>query len=139
MQGLLRGCAGLCLVGMSGCVEPPTVVVQPLRVINWSPASGSICIDPNATVHVTFSDDLVTTTVTSSAVQLLDAGDTAVAGELDYDSQTFTVSFVPAAALAYGSEYSVAVSESVEGTLQGALLVELRSTFTTIASGGCVP
>ncbi|MBW2459627.1 MAG: hypothetical protein JRI68_34355, partial [Deltaproteobacteria bacterium] len=52
-------------LGGAACVDPTSVVIEPLRVINWAPASGAFCIDVGATVSGTFSDDLQPDTVTA--------------------------------------------------------------------------
>lgn len=120
--------AGAALSNLAlGCAETPTIVVQPLRVINWSPGSGAICVDTGFDVHVTFSDDIVVDTINDQTLQLLDSGGP-VAVTSSYDKTTFTVALVPDQALDYGRLYNLVAKTGIEGASQGPLPVELGSS-----------
>ncbi len=128
----------LAAVLVTACAEPSTVVIQPLRIINWSPGSGAVCVDPAAQVFVTFSDDLVTTSFGGGAIALRDS-DGPVDTTLSYDKPTFTAHLAPVAALDFGRLYTVVVADTVAGTNDGPLPVELSSSFQTVGRTGCTP
>jgi len=123
---------------LTACVDPPGLVVQPLRVINWLPAGGAICVGVNTTVRATFSDDIVTGSLDEESFQLL-SPDGAVPGSVGYDKQTYTASFTPTDALGFGRLHTVALSTAIRGADQGALAVELSSSFVTVERQGCTP
>lgn len=130
---------GLLLSALTAaCVEPPTVVVQPLRVINWAPASGTVCVDVAAEVYVTFSDDILTETLTDESLVLLAAAGP-ISATQTYDKTSFTARLSPATALDYGTVYTVRATTDVAGGDQGPLPVELESSFQTVGRNGCAP
>ena len=120
------------------CGEPPSVVVQPLRIVNWSPGSGAVCVDPGTRILVTFSDDILLDTLTAENFQLLDSGG-GVGGTIGYDKPTFTASLAPATTLDWARLYTVTVKRAVSSSEQGTLPVDVSSSFMTVARVGCTP
>ena len=130
--------AVLVLLWAAACVEPPTVVVQPLRVINWAPASGAICVDPNAEVLVTFSDDLALDSLNAESL-FVASSDGPLAATQGYDKPTFTARLTLAAPLDFGRLYTITARRAIEGGEQGPLPVDLSSSFQTVRRTGCTP
>ena len=122
----------------AACVDPTSVVIEPLRVINWSPASGAFCVDVNASISATFSDDLVAESVSADSFYLRSA-DGAVAAAVTYDSATFTAVLQPSGPLLFDTLYTVVAAESIRGQAQGRLSVDLDASFQTVARYGCTP
>ncbi len=132
----LAAAATLLLVPL-GCGDTATVVVEPLYVVNWAPTQGSLCVDPDATLYVTFSDDIDVATL-QNGVTLRDASGE-VAGVIDYSKQTFTASYAPTAAMAFDALYTLTLAPSLRGARLGDLGVALTSSFRTVARQGCSP
>lgn len=122
----------------AACVDPTSVVIEPLRVINWSPASGAFCVDINAAVSATFSDDLEADSLSAESFYMRDA-DGNVDTTVTYDAATFTARLQPAAALAFDTLYTVVAAQGIRGRDQGGLAVELDASFQTVARYGCTP
>ncbi len=123
----------------SACGPPPKVEVDTLRVVSWAPNQGSRCIavtpgDFRATA--TFSDELETETV-SAASFYLEGPDGAVEAATTYDSATQTIELLPLDSLEYATDYELVASQEIMGLTQGQLVLELRSSFETVAAAGC--
>jgi len=128
------------MVGAAACAEPPTIVVQPLRVINWSPASGAVCVDVATTrALVTFSDDIEVPSLSADTFRVTTADGTAVATTIGYDKATLTASLSFAATLDFDRVYAIVVGDAVQSAKQGRLGVEVSSSFQTIKRTGCTP
>ena len=127
------------LVGLgTACTSPTSIVVEPLRVINWAPVSGAFCVDVGTTVSATFSDDLDPSTLTNEAFLLKSAhGHPAASGR--HDKSTFTAKLRPNTPLSFDTLYTAVVASGVRGTQQGRLAVDLDASFTTVARSGCRP
>ncbi len=136
-SGYWRWSVSILLVCCGACAEPPTVVVQPLRVINWSPAGGAVCVDTVTKVLVTFSDDIELSTLTPESLRVVTADGNAVASTLGYDKTTLTASLTFAAPFEFDRVYNIVIDDTVESANQGQLGVELSSSFQTIKRTGC--
>ncbi|MBI3178092.1 MAG: Ig-like domain-containing protein, partial [Deltaproteobacteria bacterium] len=119
----------------AACVDPMAVVLNPLHVINWSPSSGAICVDPSFPIHVTFSDNLEVDTLTPKTFKLLEAAGS-VAAQIDYDERVSTAILIPDQALDYARQYTIVVTSGVSGREVGPLPVDLESSCKTIARTG---
>lgn len=125
-------------VALGACGQATSVVVQPLRVINWVPSGGAVCVDPNTRVLVTFSDDLVAASVTAQSLYLA-SSDGPIAGAPQYDKLTQTVRLAPPASLDFGRLYTIVLTTALEGAHEGTLPVQLESSFATVQRTGCAP
>jgi len=126
-------------LALGACGEATSVVVQPLRVINWAPSSGAVCVDPGTRILVTFSDDLVATSVTPQSLYLASSSGRLDLGAPQYDKLTQTARLQPTTALDFGRLYTIVVTTAVKGARDGALPVQLESSFETIQRIGCAP
>ncbi len=129
---------GLVIAVCAACSEPAGIVIEPLRVINWSPASGAFCVGVDAVVSATFSDQLVESSVTADSFYLADA-DGPVETALAYDAANYTIRATPAAPLAFDRLYAVVATTALRGQAHGRLAVNLEAAFITVARAGCVP
>jgi hypothetical protein len=121
-----------------GCTQPTSVIIEPLRVINWSPSAGAFCVDVAAQIRITFSDDLDPASVTADAIVLRDSAGP-IAGALTYDAVTFTARFVPDAPLLFETQYTAIVTTGVRGVNVGRMPVDLEAAFMTVPRYGCTP
>ncbi|OGQ91340.1 MAG: hypothetical protein A2289_11400 [Deltaproteobacteria bacterium RIFOXYA12_FULL_58_15] len=130
----------LTLVGFlaAGCVEPASIVIEPLRVINWSPASNTICVTTETNISATFSDDLVADSINSDTFVIRDA-DGVVEAAVTYDKTSFTARLQPQQSLAFDRSYTIIAKESIRGLAKGQLAVDLEASFTTVPRYGCTP
>lgn len=127
-------------VGLAtACLEPPSLVIKPFRVINWAPGSGTICVDTLSEVLVTFSEDLAVGSLTGESLQLVGTDELTVPTEVRYEGSSFTAILTPDEALDFDARYRVVADEALEGAEQGPLAVTLESTFRTIGRLGCTP
>jgi hypothetical protein len=123
---------------LSACGAPTSVVIEPLRVINWAPSSGAFCVDVNTSIRATFSDDIVAASLSDTTFALRDA-DGAVTATVQYDQASFTISLKPSAPLRFDRLYTVVAGKGLRGQEDGALPVDLDSSFQTVARSGCTP
>ncbi|MBI5509651.1 MAG: Ig-like domain-containing protein [Deltaproteobacteria bacterium] len=126
------------LLATPACADPTSIVVEPLRVINWSPAGGAFCVDVRATVSATFSDDITADSLSADSFYLTAAAGK-VAGALEYDKATFTVRLTPDQPLDFDMLYTVVAGSGLRGVDDGRLAVDLEASFMTIARNGCTP
>ncbi len=126
------------LAASPSCVQPATMVVEPLRVINWFPDHGAICTSVGVTLKATFSHDVDPETLTADSLHLQDSNGR-VAASIDYDRATFTAHLLPAAALAYDRLHTIVATTEIRAVERGNLPVELTASFTTVSRSGCTP
>ena len=132
MRKLLFVCAAF------GCTTPTSVVIEPLRVINWSPPSGAFCVGVEANVWITFSDDLEPDSLNADSITLRNSAGP-VNTVISYDAPNFTARLAPAATLLYDDLYTVVITEGVSGKEVGNMSVRLEASFQTVARSGCTP
>src|SRR5687767_12024613 len=106
-------------LGIAGCTQPTSVIIEPLRVVNWSPSNGAFCVDVGTQILITFSDDLDAESITPENIILLDSNGP-VSTTITYDQQTFTarvdpMGADPVATLDFDRLYSVQVQSAVRG------------------------
>jgi hypothetical protein len=75
-------------------------------IVTRSPTSGAVAVPTNASVSAVWSEALDPTSVNATSFSV-SAGLTNLAGSVSYDPETFTVTFVPNAALAASTSYTV--------------------------------
>ncbi len=120
-----------------GCVQPTTGVVEPLYIINWSPAA-ALCVPTDATVYATFSSDLEESSLTADSFYLLDANGE-VPADITYDAVTFTARLQAQSPLAFGSLYTAVAGTGVRSKSDGSLAVNVENSFVTTETTGCTP
>jgi hypothetical protein len=106
-------------------------------VTTVTPATGATGIPTSTSVTVTFNESMNASTITSSTIQLLNAG-TPVAATVTYNSATNTATLTPTATLANSTTYTVVVhghtdSPRVQDNNGNTLAATFNSTFTTAA------
>jgi hypothetical protein len=139
MQKYLNRVAVAAVTVLAGaCANPTAIVVEPLRVINWSPASGAFCIGVDTTVAATFSDDIDPASLTAATFHLNDASGP-VAATLDYDKASFTAKLTPSAKLTFDQLYTIVAGSGLRGTAEGRLAIDLDASFMTVERTGCTP
>ena len=122
----------------AGCVQPTSGIVEPLRILNWSPAAGSTCVPTALTVFATFSSDLVASSVSTETFQLLGATGPVVA-EVTYDQATFTIRLHPQNPLGFGQPFTAIARTALASNDEGALGANIETPFLTTAPTGCAP
>jgi len=123
---------------VTACTTPASIVLEPLRIINISPAGGAFCIAPDATIHVTFSAPLVEATITDDAIYLLDAGGK-IPTTQSYHLESYTVGLDPVAPLGFETLYTLVATQDLHSAEKGRLPVAVEASFLTVARLGCVP
>jgi hypothetical protein len=141
MQTLRRVVLG-CLVAaaLTACGEPPAILVEPLQVVSWVPNRGAQCVAAardEFRAAVSFSDDIVSGTLTTDTLYVEPEGGDPVPGSIDYDKATQTASLTVTEDLNLATLYELVVTDQVIGVERGQLIDGLRSPFTTISAGGC--
>lgn len=132
------GIIAVVAVAATACTNPTSIIIEPLRVINWSPASGSFCIETDVTIYATFSDNIEADSLTTESLYLLDSDGT-VAVTLSYDEQNYTARLTPTDPLEFGRVYTVVATTDIRSTEKGRLPVELEASFETVPRTGCTP
>ncbi len=129
---------GAAIATTAGCISPTSIVIEPLWVINWSPAAGSFCIPTDATIFATFSDQVEVDSLTEDSFFLLDSAGNVPAAAA-YDEPNFTATLAPTDALAFSTLYTIVAAIGIRSARRGHLPVELSASFQTLARGGCIP
>jgi hypothetical protein len=118
------------LILLSGCKEP--VAIQGyLSLLNISPPGGSANIDVDVAVVATFSEQLVSDSVSPVSAYIEDADGQALNADLSYDDDTWTVYLTPTESLIEATTYTTVFSTGISGQENGALAQEVRASFTT--------
>jgi hypothetical protein len=120
----------------SGCVQPTSGIVEPLRILNWSPAAGSTCVATDVTIFATFSSDLDPASLDDETFHLRDANGE-VAATIEYDQANFTVRLRANDPLIAGQAYTVVVAAGLESKDEGRLAANVENGFLTAAASGC--
>ena len=113
-------------------VTAPTVIAS-------TPSSGAINVGTNASVAVTFSEAMDSTTINTSTVELRNPSNVLVPATVSYSGNVATL--IPTAALANTSTYTVLVhgggtDPRVKDAAGNALAANASWAFTTAAAGG---
>jgi hypothetical protein len=114
----------------NGCHPPPTVT-------GMTPTAGATGVCPNKVISITFNEAITPSTLTAQSFQV--AGPSgAVAGLVTYDPVAHTATFIPTAALALNSLYTVTITTAVQDTYGNTLGNNYVWSFTTGANS-CLP
>ncbi len=130
-------CFAILLFALAACSQPAAVLIEPLRVLNWSPSPGAICVRTDIAIHATFSASLDESSLSAESFFVQDAGGP-LAATIDYDATAQTATLTLQAPLDYEQLYT-AVVVGVRSEEQGVLPVRLESSFQTVARSGCAP
>jgi hypothetical protein len=114
------------------------VPLDPLRVVEWSPASGSACVETDVAIHTTFSGDVEADSLTAESLYLVDSS-ARVETTLSYDEQSHTAQLTPTAPLDDGRVYAVVATTEIRSAEKGGLLEEQAASFQTAPRTGCAP
>jgi fibronectin type 3 domain-containing protein len=118
---------------MASRVQPDQT---PPTVSAFTPAAGATGINVGSSATLTFSEPMKASTITSSTVQLLEGGSTAIPATVTFNSSTNVATVTPQAALKYGTSYTIrARGGTGPADLFGnRLAADATSSFTTEAS-----
>jgi hypothetical protein len=118
---------------MASRVQPDQT---PPTVSAFTPAAGATGINVGSSETVTFSEPMQASTVTSSTVQLLEGGSTAIAATVSYNSSTNIATVTPQAAMKYGTNYTIRVKAGTgpADLFGNRLAADATSSFTTEAA-----
>jgi hypothetical protein len=100
-----------------------------LAVTSISPSHGTLGVSPDTTVVIIFTEPLVSNSVTSTTVLLVDPSAQNVPSDLSYDNARQSIKLAPDLELEDGSRYTLVLTEGVQGKTSGALPAEVTSTF----------
>lgn len=117
-------------LALAGC-KSPVVMQSYLSVVNISPPNGAADVDPHTVINATFSEPLVSDSVSSLNAWVEDDQGVEVDSTVAYDDDTWTITITPSQAFAEGSTYTAVFGTGIEGTQSGYLKAEIRSSFTT--------
>jgi hypothetical protein len=133
-SALVAGCGGSHAVstnpGTPG--NPGSSTPSSFSVSSSAPVNGATGVALTATIQVTFSSAVNSSTVNTSDIAVSDPSG-AVSGSVSYNATSNTATFTPAAALAAGTTYSVKVV-GVTSSTGTALASADTFTFTTAGS-----
>jgi hypothetical protein len=109
-------------------------------VVSTAPGKNEKNVDCGAPISAQFSKSLNIGTITASSVYLSDASNVRVDGAFSYEDTTKTVTFTPAAALAYNSVYTMTLTAAITDTVGtgNAMLSQFSFSFTTAAENTVV-
>jgi sugar lactone lactonase YvrE len=96
------------------------------RIVAKSTDGSSCGVDTGAAVSVTFSEDIIATSVTNTTF-LIDGA----SGTVAYNSSTRTATFTPSSALASRSSYTATINAGVKNSAGTALANNYTWSFTT--------
>ncbi len=122
-------------LALVACSEPAAIVIEPLRIVNWSPSHGAPCIAPDAAIFVTFSGEVEAGSLTG--VLTLSDQDGEVSASISYDKSSHTAKITPAAPLSYDRVYAVTAGAGVRSPKLGNLPAPVTTTFRTVRRQGC--
>ncbi len=108
--------------------------MTPPSVTSTLPGSGATGVDVNGNVNATFSEDLLSSSVTGSTFTLRDAGNMLVSATVSYNSSTFVATLDPTVTLQPNSAYTATLkggSSGVKDLAGNALLTDVVWSFTT--------
>jgi len=115
---------------------PPVDNTAP-TVASYTPAAGSVDVDVNPSISVTFSEAIDSTSLTANTFKLIDGHNNSVPATIVYNPLTFTATLTPSAPLANSTTYTILVigtSIGVKDMAGNAVAQTVGGTFTTVAS-----
>ncbi|MGN6615702.1 MAG: DUF4082 domain-containing protein, partial [Ilyomonas sp.] len=112
--------------------------VTPPSVIATTPDNGTIKVNVNASVSISFDEPLDASTVSNTSITLTNPSGSAVASTVTYNASTFTAILTPSSPLAYSKKYTVKVNggssvPAIKDVAGNILAQDLVFTFTTSA------
>ena len=123
----LVACGGSSSSRSGGSTSP---VAAP-TVTSTAPADEEASVATNTKVVAAFDRDMEETTITQSSFTLQGASETAIVGEVVYNSDTFTATFAPNSGLTADTVYTGTVSTAAEDLSGISLENDFVWTFTT--------
>jgi hypothetical protein len=120
------------VVVIAGCKEDTFIEnfgVCPV-VLSTTPEDGATLVPLSSQVTVTFNEEMNPETITQTSFTL--TGPEKVPGEITYDTETNTLTFVPQNELKYATTYTGRVTTSVKDRLGNALQTDYVWSFTTL-------
>ncbi len=120
--------------GGSGCSSGSGTSLPPPEIVSMQPADGAVDVLPDVIITATFNQQMNLTTVNDATFVLGDAEGMLVAGEVTYDSLTFTATFTPDAPLDPDVAYTAGISGGVANVANTSLGSDVSWTFTTAAA-----
>ena len=118
------------LLGLSACSSP--VTVEPvLQIVSISPSGGAANVNVDSNILTTFNAELDTESLNTEDAYLLDVNGEIVLTDLLYAPERWTLTLDPVGDLEKASEYTLVLTTSIQSKAKGALLQEVRSSFTT--------
>ncbi|MBF0527700.1 MAG: Ig-like domain-containing protein [Deltaproteobacteria bacterium] len=108
--------------------------LTPPTITSISPAAGETNIAVSASINAAFSDSMDSASLTTATFYL-----SGVSGAVSYNSATKTVTFTPAANLAYNTLYTVIVTTGVKNTSDDNMADYYIWSFTTAAGPDTTP
>jgi O-glycosyl hydrolase len=143
MQPRKAGFLAMAALVLSGCgggsvnttPSPPTAPT----VTAVTPLNAATNVAVNTMVTATFSEAMsassfTSSTLTSSTFTLTPQGGSAITGTVTYSAASLTATFAPTSALAYGTQYTAAITTGVSSSSGVALAANYSWTFTTAAA-----
>jgi len=119
------------LIGCSGTVDPGDTT--PPTVASTFPANAAVGVLIESFMTITFSEEMMPSTLTSSSVTVTPtSGGAAIAGNVTYDAPRRTATFTPLKPLDYGVGYTLAVTTGATDMAGNALAGNRNATFTAI-------
>ena len=120
---------------MASRVQPDQT---PPTVSAFTPAAGATGINVGSSATLKFNEPMKASTITSNAVQLLEAGTTPIAASVSYNSSTNVATISPQVAMKYGTAYTIR-ARGGGGTgpadlFGNRLAADATSSFTTEAA-----
>ncbi len=126
-------------VVFNSTVPPDTT---PPTVSSTSPASGAANVAPGTSLTAQFSEPLSAASVTSTSVQLLDATNAQVPGQVSYNGLIHQAVLVPYSTLKYSASYTFVIKGGANGVKDqagNALVNNYNAAFTTGAFPAPLP
>jgi len=112
----------------------------PPTVVSTSPTAGGTGIPVATAITVTFSEAMNAATISGSSVLLkLTSSGASVGGTVSYNAATFTATFVPSAALSFGTSYTIIVTTDAKDVAGNSLAAGFSSAFSTAGSPDTTP
>jgi hypothetical protein len=123
----------IAFAGASACSSGSGTSLPPPEVVAMQPGGGAVDVSPDVIITATFNQQMNLTTVNDATFVLGDADGMLVAGEVTYDSATFTATLTPDAPLDPDVTYTAGISGGVANIANTPLGSDVSWTFTTAA------
>jgi len=128
---IFTGCGG------SGSSTTPATASTAFSVAAASPANGATGVSATATIQITFSGAVDSSTVNATNIKLTGPDSQAISGTVTYNATTYAATFAPLDALAASTTYTLSVS-GVTSSSGATMAKAFTSTFTTAAAQATV-